>query len=234
MDLEKSIRREISTQEKKEDICKMIIKEVEKIYFTSFDVEQNRLTYEEMVQFLLLYPKFEFYHSYTSFLLIKYGVKKSALIFRLINLLQQREIPEFLQKDIEEELVKLPYFKGIEKENNECIISTVLGSIKTKKIQDFVDPETMNFFNNLSFQGNSHECVQILSEQFQEGMVVTSEFPDLFSGTFCHSYFLIGDWALDFLHNTCYEKNILENIFKEKEIRRLPASEFHQKVKTLK
>ncbi len=98
MDLEKSIRREISTQEKKEDICKMIIKEVEKIYFTSFDVEQNRLTYEEMVQILLLYPKFEFYHSYTSFLLIKYGVKKVLLFFVLLTYYNKEKYPNFYKK----------------------------------------------------------------------------------------------------------------------------------------
>lgn len=233
MDLETNIKNAIDSKKRTEEICKNIIKKIEEKYYTYFDVEAQGYTYGEMLQVLLLYPKFEQYQAYLLFLLLEYRVQEHPLILRLVNLLFQRNLPPYYRKYIEDTLMNLPYFRNIRENNGVYEIQTTVGDFKVENLENHVDFKTKKSIEDPTFQGKCHEAVQMLIPYFKTSDIVTSELSDLFGGYFYHSYFLDGEQIFDISNHTYYDHNVLKDVFQAQEIMKMPTSVFEEKVKTI-
>lgn len=221
---------EEKTIKKTEQISKIILDELERIYRIPF-VSSKDVICSNLLFLLLLSPEFSMIRDVVIELLEKYHFNKRLLFLQIVSLLCQNDVTEDVRKVRRECIQNLPYCLGIENQNNYYKIKTEFGILEFYMLSSIVQNPNLKYQLQKNYLGSCHQAVELFQNYFREDFITTSKFEYWFGGEFYHSYYTLQnkEGIVDISKNIFYPGDSFNEIFNPNKVLEYPTKELKRR-----
>lgn len=168
-------------------------------------------------------------------LLEQHHVNKSSLLFGLITLLMQPNLPSHVQQRFEHNFAFLPYHNGLQKIDHSYQIAIENQEYHVTPLDWYsnADISFLALFN--PFNGHCHQLILECAPFLLDAYVTISTLPNLFgNGSIFHSYFTLpNEGVIDFASNCFYAENDFNQLYHPQEILTFPTQELEERIDAL-
>lgn len=231
-----NIETQVNDKFKNEEICKMVINDLEKIIGIKFNLDLpngDKLTYMNVIVTVLMVPSYFQYKEPLLELLQYYNINERGLLLHLLGVINQIKIGisdeqmYFKRFQFLNSFMRLPYFKSIMADDRFMEFDTKYGHIQVFSYDKIVkNKEVYKIIKTTSLAQKCHGVVERFKGYYKDHYIVTSEIPFFFGGNMYHSYFETKDGIIDLTNNTFYPDECFNKIFEPKELLKIKSSEF--------
>ncbi len=223
-----------ASTEKANQIVAIILGELHKRYGL---MDTIGMSPTQFLQILLLDPKYEYLKDELFDLLEYYEVNDRNIIFRMLNLVNQYNLPDDVRATFAQSFKSLPYVLGYDGKQ----VISMYGAMNTIPLYRFQNVGKMELSKVFEFRGHCHEVVQIFADCLSDDYIVTGKMPNLFGGAFLHSYYELIDsdnptnikGTLDLTGGAFYQGTSFKTMYEPEEIIKYPAKELEKRYDAL-
>lgn len=169
-------------------------------------------------------------------LLEQYHVNKSSLLFSVIMLFMQKDLPTNIQQRFEHNFAALPYHNGFEKIEHSYRITLRNQSYQVTPLDWYPDTDISFLAIYNQFNRHCHQLVLECAPFLLDAYITVSTLPNLFgNGSIFHSYFTLPNEAgiIDFASNSFYEGTDFNQLYHPQEILTFPTLELEERIQAL-
>lgn len=223
-----------ASADKANQIVAIILGELHKRYGL---IDTTGMSPTQFLQVLLMDPQYDYLKDALFDLLEYYEVNDRNIIFRMLNLVNQYNIPDDVRATFAQSFKALPF---VLKFDGKQVIS-MYGVMNTIPLYKFRNVGKMELSKVFEFRGHCHEIAQIFADCLSDDYIVTSKIPNLFGGSFLHSYYELRDsdnssnikGTLDLTGGTFYEGTSFKTMYEPEEIIKYSARELESRYEEL-
>lgn len=158
----------------------------------------------------------------------KYCVNERTLFMILSNYFcKTKNLPNYVDKNF----CHLPFCFNFTRSKKYYRIETSFGTLTMYCLDEIMHSKIKYYLRREAFENQCHNSVELLKDLMPEALITTSEFRDLFDGTFFHSYYTLPnkEGVFDFANNIFYLGHCMEDIFKPNILLQYPSIEFEDR-----
>lgn len=224
---EPTVKIENDFQKEREETVKKVIEKLQECLgvnlYEAAKTDNPITTFNNLSFFLLDKFKDVLYYSLEASNIETRIFEREALVSFILGVTRNRNNTEFLK----ELLMRRGIIGEYKEDQNNIIMSTILGPIRFKKAEEVINEETKTFVeNNVDIMSACHESTLFLLEKNPSFFAVTSIARKNLGGKYFHSFILDGDYVLDLTGNLYMNKEDYYRLYGIEEIRNVNYEQF--------